>query len=321
VIDPDAAVRARLNAAVIDALLIGASTRALLSVLSLSTSAGGALLLILGLQFLYFFALELRSGQTIGKRVMHVRVVSLDGSPATMRMCAIRNAMRIFDALPLLYASGLLSLMRTGRSRRQRNGDVVAHTTVIVDRGGKLLRTPRWLLPITTVLATVLSIGLLGLVLRGDGRPAGLDHLAATGWPGDNSQPPAPGVWQAVGTLTYAKGYGNAAAGQQRARTWQIARTCGSASCPLTLTRELADEPPLTAKLIPHADGWHATFPDRRHVCGQDGSSLITWSQHSTWVLRFLANGTVAEAHEKNVSYAPGCGWGTDTIDWAAHHQ
>jgi hypothetical protein len=37
----------------------------------------------------------------------------------------------------------------------------------------------------------------------------------------------------------------------------------------------------------------------------------------STWVLRFTADGTIAEAHERNL-YTPGCGWGTDTVDWAA---
>ena len=319
--DPDAAVRARLNAAIIDAIVIGAVTRALVSLLGVATSSGDAILLVLGVQFLYFFALELRTGQTIGKRAMHVRVVALDGSPATTRMCAIRNAMRFVDALPLLYASGLLSLIRTGRARRQRIGDVVAGTTVIVQSGGKPLRTPRWLLPTAAVLATVVSVGVIVAARRAERRATGLSQLVATGWAGDNSQPPAPGSWQAIGTTTFSKGYGSEVAGQQLARAWQISRTCGPNDCSISLTRQVAGGAPQTAQLIPKPDGWHATFPDQTYVCGQVGGQVITWQQHSTWVLRFANQGMLAEAHERNVSFAPACGWGTDTLDWIGHHS
>jgi hypothetical protein len=252
---------------------------------------------------------------------MHVRVVALDGSPATMRMCATRNALRFIDALPLLYASGLLSLIRTGRARRQRIGDVVAGTTVIVESGGTLLRTPRWLLPATTVLATVASIGLIVATQRADRRSAGIRRLVATGFPGDNSQPPAAGTWQAIGTTTFSRGYGDDAAGQLLAREWQISRTCGPNSCSISLTRQLVDGPPLTAQLIPEPDGWHATFPDRTYVCAQIGGQDVTWRQHSTWVLHFIDNGRSAEAHERNVSSAPACGWGTNTVDWTGHRN
>jgi uncharacterized RDD family membrane protein YckC len=126
-----------LNAAIIDVLLIGLIVRCLVGVLGAAAFSGDAILLLFAGQFLYFFILELGAGQTVGKRFMNVRVVALDGPAVTMRMCAIRNVLRFIDVLPLLYASGLVSLVRTGRSRRQRIGDVVARTTVVVSGDGK----------------------------------------------------------------------------------------------------------------------------------------------------------------------------------------
>jgi uncharacterized RDD family membrane protein YckC len=158
---PQVAVRARLNAIIMDLLLLGAATRALAAGLGRSVSPATELLLFAVLQFAYFFALESRGGQTIGKRVFHVRVVTLTEARPTNKQIAVRNVLRVFDALPLLYASGLISLMRTGRTRRQRIGDVVAGTTVVLDDAGKPLPTPRWLLPGATILATLISIAVI----------------------------------------------------------------------------------------------------------------------------------------------------------------
>jgi uncharacterized RDD family membrane protein YckC len=155
------AVRARLNAIILDLILIGILTRILASALGNSVSAGTALLVFWALQFAYFFGLEARRGQTLGKRAFHVRVATLAGTTPTTRQIAVRNVLRMFDALPLLYASGLVSVMRTGPARRQRIGDVAAGTTVLLDSGGKPLRTPRWLLPAVTVLATLISLAVV----------------------------------------------------------------------------------------------------------------------------------------------------------------
>jgi uncharacterized RDD family membrane protein YckC len=158
---PQVAVRARLNAIILDLLVLGAAVRALAAGLGHSVSPATELLLFAALQFAYFFALESRGGQTIGKRVFHVRVATLTGARPTNRQVAVRNVLRVLDALPLLYASGLISLMRTGRARRQRIGDVLAGTTVVLDDAGKPLPTPRWLLPGATILATLVSIAVI----------------------------------------------------------------------------------------------------------------------------------------------------------------
>ena len=65
--DPDLAVRARLNAIVLDGLVLGLVTGVLFAALGTTARSPDALLLLLGLEFFYFFALEAATGQTIGK--------------------------------------------------------------------------------------------------------------------------------------------------------------------------------------------------------------------------------------------------------------
>jgi uncharacterized RDD family membrane protein YckC len=76
----------------------------------------------------YYFVLESRSGQTIGKRVMGIRVIDLDGGAPTNGAVLRRTLGRLVDALPLLYLVGLIAI-GVGQ-RRQRIGDRLAHTTV-----------------------------------------------------------------------------------------------------------------------------------------------------------------------------------------------
>jgi hypothetical protein len=115
-----------------------------------------------------------------------------------------------------------------------------------------------------------------------------------------------------------AEGYGTGLAGERLLHAWRIDRVCPADACSFVLTRTISGGPPLTAALVPEPEGWHATFPDRAYPCGRSGGMIATWPQHSTRVVRFLNDGTIAEAHERNVSFAPACGWGTDAIDWAA---
>jgi uncharacterized RDD family membrane protein YckC len=80
---------------------------------------------ILGWALYYYFALESGDGQTVGKRLMKLRVVRADGSPAGMREIAVRNVLRVVDAVTV-YAA----LLVTGQ-RRQRIGDLAAGTIVV----------------------------------------------------------------------------------------------------------------------------------------------------------------------------------------------
>lgn len=86
------------------------------------------------LTFAYFFATELVWAQTLGKRVMKLRVVSENGSRAGAGPVAIRNLLRVIDWLPSLYIVGIITIFATGE-RRIRLGDMAAKTKVVADEG------------------------------------------------------------------------------------------------------------------------------------------------------------------------------------------
>jgi uncharacterized RDD family membrane protein YckC len=93
---------------------------------------GGPRALFLLLTFAYFFVTELMWAQTIGKRVMKLRVVRVDGSRLGAGPAAIRNLVRFVDAFPVLYIVGAIVLFTFG-NKRQRLGDMAAKTTVVAD--------------------------------------------------------------------------------------------------------------------------------------------------------------------------------------------
>jgi uncharacterized RDD family membrane protein YckC len=93
--------------------------------------SGGGLLLYLLVWYAYFTICEGATGQTLGKRMLGIRVVSEDGGDASFGQAATRNLLRLVDALPVLYIVGLVSVYVTGQGRRQRVGDIAARTRVV----------------------------------------------------------------------------------------------------------------------------------------------------------------------------------------------
>jgi uncharacterized RDD family membrane protein YckC len=69
------------------------------------------------------------NGQTIGKRLFHLRVIDQSGLPLRIEQAWVRNLMRVFDALPLAYLVGGISVLSS--SLMQRFGDRVAGTLVV----------------------------------------------------------------------------------------------------------------------------------------------------------------------------------------------
>ena len=69
------------------------------------------------------------NGQTIGKRLLHLRVIDLNGLPLRIEQAWVRNLMRIFDALPFAYLVGGISVLSS--PLMQRFGDRVAGTLVV----------------------------------------------------------------------------------------------------------------------------------------------------------------------------------------------
>lgn len=98
------------------------------------TEGGSARPVFFLLTFAYYLGTEIAWAQTIGKRVMKLRVVGEDGSRLTPRAAAIRNVVRIVDWLPGLYIVGGITVFATGE-RRLRLGDLAAKTKVVADTG------------------------------------------------------------------------------------------------------------------------------------------------------------------------------------------
>jgi uncharacterized RDD family membrane protein YckC len=86
------------------------------------------------LTFAYFFGTELVWAQTLGKRVMKLRVVRDDGTKAPAGPIFLRNLVRVVDWLPSLYVVGAVTVFATGE-RRARLGDMAAKTKVVADDG------------------------------------------------------------------------------------------------------------------------------------------------------------------------------------------
>ncbi len=98
---------------------------------SLSTDWAGALSAVLF--FLasigYGIVLEWRwRGQTLGKRLLRLRVVDAQGLRLQFPQVALRNLLRLVDMLPLVYLVGGTASLLTRRC--QRLGDLAANTVV-----------------------------------------------------------------------------------------------------------------------------------------------------------------------------------------------
>jgi len=89
---------------------------------------------------LYFFlsvaygiVLEWRwRGQTIGKRVLGLRVIDAQGLRLQLSQIVLRNLLRFVDILPLAYLLGGITCMVN--RNLQRLGDLAANTVVAVER-------------------------------------------------------------------------------------------------------------------------------------------------------------------------------------------
>ncbi|MBL1410527.1 RDD family protein [Sphingobacterium faecale] len=80
--------------------------------------------------FLYPLILEtLMEGQTIGKRIMKIKVVKIDGTRATFYQYFIRWVCNAIDIFMSMGGLGLTSIILTQKS--QRIGDIAAETAVI----------------------------------------------------------------------------------------------------------------------------------------------------------------------------------------------
>lgn len=76
------------------------------------------------------------NGQTPGKRILNLRVLTIEGQPVSGWQAVLRNVLRAADMLPLFtYLVGLVAMAMN--QRFQRLGDLAAGTMVVVEE-------PQW---------------------------------------------------------------------------------------------------------------------------------------------------------------------------------
>jgi hypothetical protein len=78
-------------------------------------------------------------GQTVGKRLLGIRVMDRDGLPMHMSQIVVRNLLRPVDMLPAFYLLGGIVAVSTRYG--QRIGDLAANTVVVRTRQ---LEPPDW---------------------------------------------------------------------------------------------------------------------------------------------------------------------------------
>lgn len=90
----------------------------------------GFFIAVFAVQWGYFFLSEwLMHGQTFGKKLLGLRVVTRDGASPGLVSALVRNLLRVVDFLPSSYGIGAVAMLATRNS--QRIGDLAAGTLVI----------------------------------------------------------------------------------------------------------------------------------------------------------------------------------------------
>ena len=140
-----AGIGSRFTAAIIDTAIQIAIVIAIQLAVVLSGASGIALaigtLLAFATFFVYDIAFETRaSGRTPGKRWTGLRVVKVDGRPVDFRSSAVRNLLRLIDALPGPYLVAIVTVFVS--KRNQRLGDLAAGTLVVREKTGEVTTTP-----------------------------------------------------------------------------------------------------------------------------------------------------------------------------------
>ena len=97
----------------------------------LSQSGSTAMFIIMGLMLLFYDLVceSFFNGQSVGKHVMKIRVISLDGTRPKFSQFLLRWLFRLIDFSLTSWLGGLISIIVTDKG--QRIGDLVAGTVVI----------------------------------------------------------------------------------------------------------------------------------------------------------------------------------------------
>jgi uncharacterized RDD family membrane protein YckC len=124
----------RIPAIIVDGLLIGIPVSLLSMLFGTNEANGGNVSVPLVslstlIFFLYFVLLEGYLGQTVGKMLLGIKVIREDnGEVPGIGTAVIRTLLRLIDGL-FAYLVGFIVVLSS--SKRQRLGDMAAHTLVV----------------------------------------------------------------------------------------------------------------------------------------------------------------------------------------------
>jgi uncharacterized RDD family membrane protein YckC len=136
-----AGLGARIGARLLDALLVGIPVSIVLALLGVGTAGFGARgwvtnVVLSALWFGYFVWFESNRGATLGKRLLNLRVVAVDGGLPSMEAAAKRNVWMLFGLIPvvggLLWVVAVIVITITISSNADNRGyhDTFAGTAV-----------------------------------------------------------------------------------------------------------------------------------------------------------------------------------------------
>lgn len=126
-------------------------------------------------------------GQTFGKRVLRIRVLSAGGVPIGFGQAALRNLLRVLDILPGAYLLGAVCVLSDARARRF--GDMAADSVVVrtrrserpaeivapSDRYNSFVNVP-WLTHAARTITAPERDAMLGLAFRRERLPLSVRH-------------------------------------------------------------------------------------------------------------------------------------------------
>jgi uncharacterized RDD family membrane protein YckC len=290
---PEDLLGLRIAAALIDLLLL-AGVLVILSTAVGQASVGGGnvsfyltgtwAVVFLALALGYYFVLEAWAGQTVGKRLLGLRVLSAGGARPSVWAVAGRTLLRIVDWLPLLYLAGFITMLATG-TRRQRIGDLAARTAVA--RAVPVRHRGLALVPLAVVLLAAVALPVYRT--SAGGTPASQNTSAGGAYQGQGVSFTYPVAWTDSGTR-----YGQSSTGEHF--LWRTAVTPGTPYDGVMVTAYPVSQT-LAAQnigaLIP------ALESDVKQLFGQAGGGLQAGPEKITMAgkpaVRFRGTGVMAD--------------------------
>jgi uncharacterized RDD family membrane protein YckC len=124
------AVGLRWAATIVDFILILIVVGVTLSVLN-NVAPGTGVFVALALVSAYYVAMEGLLGQTIGKMLLRIKVVDESGNVPGIGKAIIRTLLRLIEINPILMGGIPAGVVVYSSSKRQRLGDMLAHTYVL----------------------------------------------------------------------------------------------------------------------------------------------------------------------------------------------